>query len=129
MCFIAATSSTLRLTTNPTHVQVEEVVRSCGDLSAAAPGSKADAGGTSTDPASAADCAPPVVVVGGAVADLICQPNEGTALLPRTSTPGQLTVTSGGVARNIAEGLARCSGALRRAAALLSRGSGPCSSM
>ena len=57
--------------------------------------------------AAAPSCAPPVVVVGGAVVDLLCLPDKGTPLLPRTSTPGHLEMASGGVARNVADGLAR----------------------
>ena len=72
-------------------------------------GSKAGTGGDIPDPPSAAGCAPPVVV-GGAVVDVVCLPNQGTALLPRTSTPGHLEMTSGGVARNVADGLARRDG-------------------
>ena len=47
------------------------------------------------------------VVVGGAVADLLAAPAAGTALLLRTSNPGTLSISPGGVARNIAEALAR----------------------
>ena len=57
--------------------------------------------------AAAPSCAPAVVVVGGAVVDLLCVPDKGTPLLPRTSTPGHLEMASGGVARNVADGLAR----------------------
>ena len=57
--------------------------------------------------AAASSCAPRVVVVGGAVVDLLCMPDKGTPLLPRTSTPGHLEMASGGVARNVADGLAR----------------------
>ena len=57
--------------------------------------------------AAASSCAPRVVVVGGAVVDLLCVPDKGTPLLPRTSTPGHLEMASGGVARNVADGLAR----------------------
>ena len=49
----------------------------------------------------------PVVVVGGAVADLLAAPAAGTTLLLRTSNPGSLRVSAGGVGRNIAEALAR----------------------
>ena len=65
------------------------------------PGNPREAG------AAAASCAPRVVVVGGAVVDLLCVPDKGTPLLPRTSTPGHLEMASGGVARNVADGLAR----------------------
>ena len=75
-------------------------------LSAPPVGSKAGTGGAIPVRASAAGCAPPVVV-GGAVVDLVCLPNKGTALLPRTSTPGHLEMISGGVARNVADGLVR----------------------
>ena len=59
----------------------------------------------SSPPASAASARP--VVVGGLVADLVASPASGTALLPRTSNPGSLSFSPGGVGRNIAEGLAR----------------------
>jgi len=57
--------------------------------------------------AAAPSCAPAVVVVGGAVVDLLCVADKGTPLIPRTSTPGHLEMASGGVARNVADGLAR----------------------
>ena len=60
--------------------------------------------GEDDDAAGAAD-AP--VVVGGVVADLVARPVEGAPLLPRTSNPGSVVSSAGGVARNIAEGLAR----------------------
>ena len=47
------------------------------------------------------------VVVGGAVTDLVASAAQGRPLLPRTSSPGQLVLSAGGVGRNIAEGLAR----------------------
>ena len=50
---------------------------------------------------------PSPVVVGGAVADLLASPTSGTRLILHTSNPGILTVSAGGVGRNIAEGLAR----------------------
>lgn len=49
----------------------------------------------------------PPVVVGGTVSDLVASPAAGAPLLPGTSTPGRLTITPGGVGRNIAEALAR----------------------
>jgi pseudouridine-5'-phosphate glycosidase/sugar/nucleoside kinase (ribokinase family) len=49
----------------------------------------------------------PPVVVGGTVADLVASPAPGSALLPGTSTPGRVTITPGGVGRNIAEALSR----------------------
>ena len=47
------------------------------------------------------------IVVGGAVADLVASPAAGSTVLLRTSSPGTLHVSPGGVGRNIAEGLAR----------------------
>jgi len=47
------------------------------------------------------------IVVGGAVADLVASPAAGSTVLLRTSSPGTLRVSPGGVGRNIAEGLAR----------------------
>src|SRR3989304_9576276 len=46
-----------------------------------------------------------VVVIGSAVMDVIGRPL--TALLPRSSAPGELRMSPGGVARNVAENLAR----------------------
>lgn len=42
------------------------------------------------------------------MADLLACPTAGGELLPRTSSPGELRVTPGGVGRNIAEGMHRC---------------------
>ena len=50
------------------------------------------------------------VVAGGMVADLVVSPSPGAPLLPYTSNPGHLSISPGGVARNIAEGLARLGG-------------------
>lgn len=47
------------------------------------------------------------IVVGGAVADLVASPAACSTVLLRTSSPGTLRVSPGGVGRNIAEGLAR----------------------
>lgn len=47
----------------------------------------------------------PVVVVGGAVADH--KMRARSPLLPRTSNPGEIGFSAGGVARNVAENLAR----------------------
>ena len=44
---------------------------------------------------------------GGVVADLVACPRSGGALIMKTSTPGALALSPGGVARNVAEGLAR----------------------
>ena len=52
------------------------------------------------------NCRQPIVV-GGAVADLVASPAAGSTVLLRTSSPGSLRVSPGGVGRNIAEGLAR----------------------
>lgn len=46
-----------------------------------------------------------VVVIGGANVDVLARPH--VAPVPATSNPGSVTVTPGGVARNIAENLAR----------------------
>lgn len=48
---------------------------------------------------------PAVVVLGGAVVDVIGHPSG--KLIPHTSNPGSLKLSIGGVGRNIAEGLAR----------------------
>ena len=48
---------------------------------------------------------PPVVVVGGANLDI--KARSAAAAIPRTSNPGYTSTTPGGVARNIAENLAR----------------------
>lgn len=48
---------------------------------------------------------PPVVVVGGANLDI--KARSASAAIPRTSNPGHTATTPGGVARNIAENLAR----------------------
>ena len=66
--------------------------------------------GVGVAPATSAE---PVVVIGGVVADLVASPPAGGALLPRTSTPGALALSPGGVARNVAEGLARLGVAAR----------------
>lgn len=47
------------------------------------------------------------IVIGGAVMDLVASSAQGMPLLPRTSNPGQLQLSAGGVGRNIAEGLTR----------------------
>jgi sugar/nucleoside kinase (ribokinase family) len=48
----------------------------------------------------------PVVVVGATVADVIARPTGGQLILG-SSSPGQVSLSMGGVGRNIAEGLAR----------------------
>eukprot|EP00761_Pharyngomonas_kirbyi_P009378 gb/GECH01009394.1/.p1 GENE.gb/GECH01009394.1/~~gb/GECH01009394.1/.p1 ORF type:complete len:688 (+),score=166.31 gb/GECH01009394.1/:1-2064(+) len=48
---------------------------------------------------------PKVLVVGGTLVDLISRPGPGHRLLFRDSTPGQLDISFGGVARNITEAL------------------------
>jgi len=48
-----------------------------------------------------------VVVLGGAVVDILARPEEGKELLPATSNPGVCTESEGGVGRNIAEALGR----------------------
>jgi pseudouridine-5'-phosphate glycosidase len=48
-----------------------------------------------------------VVVMGGAVIDLVAKPAKGTRLIPATSNPGSCHESDGGVARNIAEVLGR----------------------
>lgn len=50
---------------------------------------------------------PRVAVFGGAVADTVSKPPNGTALIPGTSTPGVTRQSFGGVGRNVAEGVAR----------------------
>lgn len=64
------------------------------------PDPRSGAGG----PASAPDRAR-VVVLGGANVDVLARPSASA--VPATSNPGQVTVTAGGVARNVAENLAR----------------------
>ena len=61
----------------------------------------------STDPesAEAPGAAGHVVVIGSSVMDVIGRPRS--TLLPRTSSPGQVRLSPGGVARNVAENLAR----------------------
>lgn len=49
--------------------------------------------------------APRVVVIGGANVDVLARPHRSP--VPQTSNPGVVTVTAGGVGRNIAETLAR----------------------
>ncbi len=46
-----------------------------------------------------------VVVVGGTNVDVVARP--AAAAVPATSNPGRVTVTAGGVGRNVAENLAR----------------------
>ena len=48
-----------------------------------------------------------VVVLGGAVVDILARPEEGQELLLGTSNPGVCTESDGGVGRNIAETLGR----------------------
>lgn len=50
---------------------------------------------------------PRVAVFGGAVADIVSKPPNGTPLIPGTSTPGVTRQSFGGVGRNVAEGVAR----------------------
>lgn len=50
---------------------------------------------------------PSVVVMGGAVVDLIARPKPETQLIPFTSNPGECNESDGGVGRNIAETLGR----------------------
>ena len=95
--------------TVPSSKGVPTMLYRASGLSAPPVGSKAGTDGTIPALASAAGCAPPVVV-GGAVVDVVCLPDKGTALLPRTSTPGHLETTSGGVARNVADGMVRRDG-------------------
>ena len=95
--------------TVPSSKGVPTLLYRASGLSAPPVGSKAGTDGTIPALASAAGCAPPVVV-GGAVVDVVCLPDKGTALLPRTSTPGHLETTSGGVARNVADGMVRRDG-------------------
>ena len=92
--------------TVPSSKGVPTMLYRASGLSAPPVGSKAGTDGTIPALTSAAGCAPPVVV-GGAVVDVVCLPDKGTALLPRTSTPGHLETTSGGVARNVADGMVR----------------------
>lgn len=53
---------------------------------------------------------PRVAVFGGAVADIVSKPPNGTPLTPATSTPGVTRQSFGGVGRNVAEGIARVLG-------------------
>lgn len=63
---------------------------------------------TSTATSSTTPSAPPtVLVVGGAVMDVIAAPQKGLHLEQKTSTPGSVQQKEGGVGRNVAEGLAR----------------------
>ena len=48
-----------------------------------------------------------VVVMGGAVIDLVARPNEGQDLILGTSNPGVVSESDGGVGRNVAEALGR----------------------
>ena len=48
-----------------------------------------------------------VIVMGGAVVDLVAKPIEGSQLILGTSNPGTCTESDGGVGRNIAEVLGR----------------------
>ena len=48
-----------------------------------------------------------IVVLGGAVVDVLARPEEGQELLVGTSNPGVCTESDGGVGRNIAETLGR----------------------
>ena len=54
---------------------------------------------------------PRVAVFGGAVADIVSKPPNGTPLIPGTSTPGVTRQSFGGVGRNVAEAVARVLGA------------------
>jgi pseudouridine-5'-phosphate glycosidase/pseudouridine kinase len=78
-----------------------------------APGGRLRGGGGGGDSAGAEGALPhsrndrQPIVVGGAVADLVASPAAGSTVLLRTSSPGTLRVSPGGVGRNIAEGLAR----------------------
>lgn len=68
-------------------------------------------GGASSIPAAKGRHHPPspprVAVFGGAVADIVSKPPNGAPLTPGTSTPGVTRQSSGGVGRNVAEGVAR----------------------
>ena len=48
-----------------------------------------------------------IVVLGGAVVDILARPEEGRELILGTSNPGVCTESEGGVARNVAEALGR----------------------
>lgn len=48
-----------------------------------------------------------IIVMGGAVVDIIAKPTPGNDLILSTSNPGSVTESDGGVARNIAEVLGR----------------------
>lgn len=48
-----------------------------------------------------------VIVMGGAVVDLVAKPNEGQDLIQGTSNPGRISESDGGVGRNVAEALGR----------------------
>ena len=60
---------------------------------------------TDSDASEAPGAAGGIVVIGSSVMDVIGRPL--TALLPRSSAPGELRMSPGGVARNVAENLAR----------------------
>ena len=48
-----------------------------------------------------------VIVLGGAVVDMVAKPKEATELLMGTSNPGSCVESDGGVGRNVAEALGR----------------------
>jgi sugar/nucleoside kinase (ribokinase family) len=48
-----------------------------------------------------------IIVLGGAVVDIVARPREGSPLLISTSNPGTYIESDGGVGRNVAEALAR----------------------
>lgn len=51
-----------------------------------------------------------VIVVGGAVVDVVASPRGAQRIVPGSSNPGSVVLGFGGVARNIAEGIGRLGG-------------------
>lgn len=48
-----------------------------------------------------------IIAIGGSVMDVTCTPMEGAKLILKTSNPGKITLSNGGVARNVCEVISR----------------------
>ncbi|KAG2385938.1 hypothetical protein C9374_003087 [Naegleria lovaniensis] len=48
-----------------------------------------------------------IIVIGGSVMDVTCTPMEGAKLILKTSNPGKIVLSNGGVARNVCEVISR----------------------
>ena len=86
--------------------------------SAAAAAATAAAAAASASSSSAPSSSAPVVVVGGITVDLVAAPDAGAPFVMGSSNPGTVNVAYGGVARNVAEAMARLGAAPRLVSAV-----------